>query len=182
MLVVPLIWLRLYARLMSASVHSLAISFLVQQKFIKFIFTKSLAQHTVTVFSSRVSCEPIVTICLNLGSWKRHSRLSTLQNRNLPSVFLHIDRFACPWRWLCRGGPSRGSGPSSTDRTRSCPRGGWPACPLRSPEINPNPPCWRRFNPDRSKSNETWRNDRFEQKKNKVLRYTYRNLVGSGIY
>lgn len=32
------------------------------------MLTKSLAQTTVTVFSSRVSWEPIVTICRNLGS------------------------------------------------------------------------------------------------------------------
>lgn len=45
-----------------------AISLLVQQKFMKLRLTKSAPQQMVTVFSSRVSCEPIVTICLSFGS------------------------------------------------------------------------------------------------------------------
>lgn len=54
--------------------HTFAISFLVQQKLMKVKLTKSAPQQIVTVFSSKVSCEPIVTICLNLGSYeKRHN-------------------------------------------------------------------------------------------------------------
>lgn len=82
-LVVPLIWFKLYAKLNSESVHSLAISLLVQQKFIKVIFTKSLAQQTVTVFSSSVSCDPIVTICLSFGSWNKWKRYRQIHFRLL---------------------------------------------------------------------------------------------------
>lgn len=45
-----------------------AMSFLVQQKFMNVTFTKSAPKHTVIVFSSNVSCEPIVTICLSFKS------------------------------------------------------------------------------------------------------------------
>ena len=58
-----------------------AISFFVQQKLIKERFTKSEPQQTVTVFSSRVSCEPIVTICRNFESFGIFEYLPVLVSR-----------------------------------------------------------------------------------------------------
>lgn len=46
-------------------------SFFVQQKLMKVTFTKSEPKQTVTVFSSSVSWDPIVTICLSFRSCKQ---------------------------------------------------------------------------------------------------------------